>query len=404
MIHGLTRGLAAALLAAGLATGGAVAQEAPKSIRIGYAISLTGPFAPGATATTLPNYQLWASEVNATGGIMLKKYGKKVPVEIVEYDDGSTAENAVRLYERLILSDKVDFVLPPWGTGLNLAVAPVLNKHGFPHLAVTAVNSSQDQLSQRWNNLFWFLGKPEDGVDALLAALKGLKADGRINAKVAVMNVADQFGAELVGAAVPALKKAGFDVVYNKSYPPSVKDLAPQIKEIQHLEPDTFLAFSYPGDTMMITGQAQTLGFSPKVYFNAVGSQFPFYKGKFGASAEGVMGLGGWDPATPAAQTYLKRHVEVTGKEPDRWASPVTYASLQVLQQAIEQVGEIDRAKVIAAVAKSEFQTVVGGFRMENHRRPRQWWLGQWQGGEFVAIEPANLPGAGKIMFPKPKW
>lgn len=402
MRNWMSRGLGAALLATALTS--AAAAEAPHSIRIGYAVSLTGPFAPGATTTTLPNYQLWAKEVNAAGGILLKKYGKKVPVEIVEYDDGSTAENAVRLYERLILSDKVDFVLPPWGTGLNLAVAPVLNKHGYPHLAATAVNSNQDQLSKRWNNVFWFLGKPEDGVDALLAALKGLKADGKINAKVAVMNVADQFGAELVGAAVPALKQAGFDVVYNKSYPPNVKDLAPQIKEIQHLAPDTFLAFSYPGDTMMITGQAQTLGFNPKVYFNAVGSQFPFYKAKFGASTEGVMGLGGWDPTTAAAQTYLKRHIEVTGKEPDRWASPVTYASLQVLQQAIEQVGELDRKKVVESIATSEFDTVVGKFRMENHQRPRQWWLGQWQNGEFVAIEPAKLPGAGKIMFPKPAW
>lgn len=219
------------------------------------------------------------------------------------------------------------------------------------------------------------------------------------------MNVADQFGAEQVGAALPALKAAGFEVVYNKSYPPNVKDLAPQIKEVQHLAPDTFIAFSYPGDSMMMTGQAQTLGFSPKVYYNAVGSQFPFYKGKFGEKVEGVMGLGGWDPSTDAAKKYFKRHVEVTGKEPDRWASPVTYASLEVLQQAIEHVGDIDRKAIIDAVATNSFDTVVGKFKMdENHRRPRQWWLGQWQNGEFIAIQPAELPGAGKVLFPKPQW
>lgn len=403
MIQRMTGALAALLTAAGLISAPAAA-EAPKSIRIGYAISLSGPFAPGATTTTLPNYQLWAKEVNAAGGIYLKKHDKRVPVEIVEYDDGSSPENAVRLYERLITSDKVDFVLPPWGTGLNLAIAPVLHKHGHPHLAVTAVNGNQDQLSKRWNNVFWFLGKPEDGVHNLLAALKGLKAEGKIDGRVAVMNVADQFGAELVGAAVPGLKAAGFEVVYEKSYPPTIKDLSAQIKEVQALAPDVFLAFSYPGDSMMMTGQAQTLGFSPKVYFNAVGSQFPFYKGKFGDKVEGVLGLGGWDPSTEAAKWYFRRHVEVIGKEPDRWASPVTYASLQVLQQAIEMVGDIDRKAVIEAVAGEEFETVVGKFRMENHRRPRQWWLGQWQNGEFVGIQPAELPNAGKILFPKPAW
>ena len=33
----------------------------------------------------------------------------------------------------------------------------------------------------------------------------------------------------------------------------------------------------------------------------------------------------------PESKAYLKRHVEMTGQELDRWASPVTYASLQML-------------------------------------------------------------------------
>ena len=59
------------------------------------------------------------------------------------------------------------------------------------------------------------------------------------------------------------------------------------------------------------------------------------------------MGIGGWNPDAPGAKDYFKRHVAATGQEPDRWASPITYASLQMLQQAIERVGKIDRAAVI---------------------------------------------------------
>ena len=58
----------AAMMASGIAAHG----QTPKSIRIGYAISLSGPNAPGAGITTLPNYHLWVKEVNAAGGIMLK--------------------------------------------------------------------------------------------------------------------------------------------------------------------------------------------------------------------------------------------------------------------------------------------------------------------------------------------
>lgn len=34
--------------------------------------------------------------------------------------------------------DKVDFVLPPWSTGFNIAVGPFYALHGYPQLAVTA--------------------------------------------------------------------------------------------------------------------------------------------------------------------------------------------------------------------------------------------------------------------------
>ena len=122
-MRSLFRGILAGAALAGAAAlaGGAMAQEAPKSIKVGYAIALSGPEAPGAGLTTLPNYRLWIKEVNDAGGLMLKKYGKKVPIEAVELDDTSSPEARQRLIEKLMAVDKVDLVLTPWSTGANLA-------------------------------------------------------------------------------------------------------------------------------------------------------------------------------------------------------------------------------------------------------------------------------------------
>ena len=38
------------------------------------------------------------------------------------------------------------------------------------------------------------------------------------------------------------------------------RDLSTEIKQAQESGADSFAAFSYPGDTFMIAGQAQTLG------------------------------------------------------------------------------------------------------------------------------------------------
>ena len=79
---------------------------------------------------------------------MVKEFGKRIPVEVVaKYDDTSSAETLLRLEEKLMSQDKVDFVLPPWSTGFNLAVAPIFAKYGYPQLAVTANANDEERSS-----------------------------------------------------------------------------------------------------------------------------------------------------------------------------------------------------------------------------------------------------------------
>jgi branched-chain amino acid transport system substrate-binding protein len=378
--------------------------ETPKSIRIGYAISLTGPNTAGAGITVLPNYRLWVKEVNAAGGIMLKSIGKRVPIEIIQYDDQSNADDAVAAVERLISQDKVDFVLPPWGTGLNLAVAPLFHSAGYPQLATTALSDGAPELGKLWPNSFWLTGTMTAAAHAFVATISKLRSEGKIGNSVAMLSVADQFGIGLAKVARKAFKQGGFTVVYDRAYPVETGDMREVIVEVKRLNPDTFAAFSYPPDTMMITEQARLSNFNPKVFYTAVGTAFPLYKERFGADVDGVMGIGGWNAGTQASKDYFRRHVEMTGQEPDRWASPLTYASLQVLQQAIERVGDIDRAAVIKELQTGTFDTVVGPIKFKNNLYEDTWYVGQWQHGDFQGIAPVSLPGAQPIIFPKPPW
>ena len=172
------------------------------------------------------------------------------------------------------------------------------------------------------------------------------------------------------------------------------------------LNPDVFIAFSYPPDTLALTEQSRITGFNPKIFYTGVGTAFPLYRQKFGKNTEGVMGIGGWSGDSPAIKDYLARHKAsaANGAEPDRWASAVTYASLQMLQQAIERVGKIDRAAVIKDLQTGSFDTVIGKVKLENNMPTRYWWVGQWQDGEFYGIAPAGNEGARTAIVPKPAW
>jgi branched-chain amino acid transport system substrate-binding protein len=380
----------------------ASAADAQDKIRVGYAISKTGPYAGGAGITTLPNYQLWVKDVNAAGGIRLGD--KRVPVEVVEYDDRSSSEEAVKAIERLANQDKVDFIFAPWSTGLNLAVAPTLNRLGYPHLAVTSVTDKAPELAKRWANATFWLGTSAQISEALAELLGKLKSEGKIGGTIAMVSVADQFGIELSSAGREAFKKAGFTLAYDKTYPLGSQDLQPLLNDAIAAKPDAFIAFSYPPDTIALTEQAQLLKFNPKVFYVGVGTAFPLFKGKFAANSDGVMGIGGWNADSPALKDYLARHKAATGQEPDRWASPITYASLQVLQQAIEKVGKVDRAAVASEIRSGTFDTIIGKVKLKDGLLQEVWCVGQWQDGEFYALAPTSLPGARPAVVPKPQW
>jgi branched-chain amino acid transport system substrate-binding protein len=371
----------------------AFAQDAP--VRIGYAISRTGFGAAGAQLSQEPNYIMWAEQVNAAGGLNVK--GKKRKVELIGFDDRSEVETLVRTYEKLMTSDKVDLILPPWGTGNNFAVMPLAQKHGYPMLAPTA--TGRKLLGMKNPYFFALLQQPDVMMTALAEFMKarGVKT-------VAVVHVDELFGLEQMGALELALKEKGIQIVEKKSYPIGVKDLQPVLNDIKAKNPDAFVSLSYPPDTFLITAQSRAIGFNPKLFYAAVGAAFPVYRDKFGPAAEGVMGLGTWNPkSSPAAKAYFDAHVARWKKEPDRWASAHAWAGLQILEQAVAKAG-LDRKALRNAIAGGEFNTIIGKIRFrngENISTPGV--VSQWQSGEFEVVWPPQN-ATSPAYFPKPNW
>jgi branched-chain amino acid transport system substrate-binding protein len=389
------RGGLMSIVAAAVTLAPMLARADEPPVRIGYAISRTGPFAAGAQVTQEPNYILWAEQVNAAGGLNVK--GKRRKIELVGYDDRSEVETTVRTYEKLMSSDKVDLILPPWGSGTNFAVAPLATKYSYPMLAPTAL--SRKLIDMKLPYFFSLLQQP----DRMMGALVDYLVDRKVKS-VAIIYMDDLFGLENLNALVPLLKAKGIKVTSQKSYPLGIKDLSPVLKAIKAQNPDAFIGITYPPDTLLASRQAKEIGLAPKVVYLSVGTAFPLYKEVMGASAEDVMGMGSWNVKTsPGARAYFEAHVKRFKKEPDRWASGHTWAGLQILQQAVEKVG-LDRKALRDYIAATEFQTIVGPVRFkgsENASTPGT--IGQWQKGEFEVVWPAARATAAPV-FPKPPW
>jgi branched-chain amino acid transport system substrate-binding protein len=370
-------------------------------IRIGAVAPKTGPLAAGAAITHWPNVQLWAHQVNERGGLKMKD-GSSRKVEIIEYDDRTNPGETIKAVERLATQDKVDFILAPYSTGLNVAAAPVYAKHGYPQITATSITDKIPELTKRYPSIFFALGSTTALAGSVADILSKLRAEKKIGNRVAMVNVADAFGIELAEVSRPIFKKAGFEIVFDRSYPLGTQDLSPVVKGAKASNPDAFVAWSYPPDTFALTEQAKIEGLNVKAFYTAVATAFPAYGGKFGKSIEGHLGAGGVNVDSPEIKAYMAAHQKVTGKPADLWASAVTYASLQVLEQSIEAVG-LDRKAVTDHINKSTFQTVMGPWKFVNQSIDKYWTVGQWQNGVFHGVASTGLPGAKPVII-KSGW
>jgi branched-chain amino acid transport system substrate-binding protein len=372
-------------------------------IVIGNAISLSGPYAMGAKVTQIAPYDMWVKEVNAKGGIYVKKYKKRLPVEILRYDDKSDRGTCVRLVEKLILDDKVDLLLPPWSTGLHFAIAPIVTKYQYPVIGPTVDSLKLREMADKIPYMFIILNQPAEKAEAMVDLAQELGVKSLVAA-----HHQDLHGIEYAAGVVPALAGAGVDVLMYKSFPMGAKDLSPLLKEMKKAKPDAAFFFCYPDETILLTKQSIEVGFNPKLFYCTIGVAFSPYREIFGAkTVEGVMGAGAWNPKVPykGAKEFWDRMVAFVGKENTDWyGNAWCYSSVQVLQQAIEKAGTLDRKKIRDVLASDTFDTVIGPVKFVhqvNIQSPGE--VGQWQNGEFEVVA-AKEKRTAQPIYPKPPW
>lgn len=405
------KGSAAVVGTAAMPTLYARAQGAPEKIRFGACPLLSGPMQGAALSTTVGQYQLWQKRVNDAGGIMLSKFGKKVPIELVLYDSRMDDNENIKLTEKLILDDKVDMMLAPWGTQFNLAAAPIVNKHKYPVVFTTAGAEILYEKGKDWPYAFWSLSQPIESTQPLVDLVVQLKKDGKSSGRCAALFDGFELGIEMDNAFTRIAGQAGLDIVYNEAIPPGTSDVQPLLRKAQAAKPDAFFSFTYPDSTFPVALQSKAIGFSPDLYYLCIGGVFPGMRDALGGAeaAEGVLCYGAQDPSVPGYDEYaaaLKATFpdQPWAQEPEAGGVQV-YGFLQMVQWAIEAVGEIDRPKIRDNMAAGAKGTLYGDVVWDdNHLNVNAWSVGQWQGGKLVGVYPAKKAGAKPVVFPKPKW
>ncbi len=384
-----------------------------ENIKIGFTVALSGPGA-GAGTEQYRAYEVWREWVNSKGGIYVREYGKRLPVEFVYYDDASEPARAKSLYEKLILEDKVDFLLAPWGTYIHLSIVPVIEKYKIPVVGNTAGVDLEKIKELGTKYMYFTWPTPKTSAMAYTMFLEQFKDDIK---KIAILYVQTDFTVANAKWNKQYVEERGIgEVVIYEGYPFGVKDLKGLLLKVKEANPDAIIVHSYPADAILITAQMKELNINPKIFMLGVGGQILAFEQKFdNRTKEGILTINNWHPDFyPEAKELYQLYIKKYGHNPPSHALGLAWLSCITLQQAIEKAGTLDPEKVQKVLATETFSTPFGEVKFENQVNSKSLIvIEQWQNGKlepvyvfkglYPNLETADLPTA-KIVYPKPSW
>ena len=385
------------------------ADAGPEYIVIGTSAPMTGMFA-GFGQGCVFGAQAAVDDINAEGGIYVKEYDRKIPVKYVVVDNESDPGKSGPLAEDLILRDKVDLLYSVDSSpSIHIPIAEVAEKHGVPHIVgggplepwFGARSETESKWSYTWFPGFGIATPPPEGDprhgkpgytirDSWFAVLDDF---GDQTNKIAGVFATDEpdgigwyglfpglleeWGATVIGAE----EKLGF-------YPLGTTDFTAMCNAWKEAEVE-ILWGNVPGPEFgTLWRQCNQLGFHPKIVMVGRAPLFFVDVETWGGNLpQGVGTEIWWDPeytgpgigdTTP--QSLADRWAEETGEPLNRGIGH-GYAPMQVLFDAVERAGTLDKAAINTAMGETNLETVnyLTKFDPETHFSWIPLFVGQWQ-------------------------
>ena len=386
---GLRRCCGTALAVAFVLIGG-VAAEAAEAIKIGFSTSLTGALASSGKANLLAQ-QIWAEEINGRGGLLGR------PVQLVTYDDQSSAATIPGIYAKLLDVDKVDLVM---GAATNLIVAamPEIMQRQKLVIVLLALGSNDVFRYPRYfQTAPWGPDAKGAMAKAFFAVAKTISPPPKT---LAIVGADAEFSNNAMTGARAQAKQGGFAIVYDRTYPPGTVDYTPIVRAIAATNPDLVFVASYPLDSVGMVRAATELGLKAQMFGGAmVGLQYATFLQQLADKVNRIVNYHLYVPAAtmnfPGIETFLKTYqarAAQAGTDPlGFYQPPFAYAAMQVLEQAVKATGSLDDGKLADFIHKSAFDTIVGEIRFDEK--------GEWATPRLLMIQLQNVEGSGLEQY-----
>src|SRR6202165_271700 len=397
-------GLAVLLAACGTSSAGP-APSTGSPLVFGAAVS--PPRSPSQEGgLTKQGYDLWLDWINQRGGILINNV--KHPVQIIYEDDQSNANLSATLVQKLITTEKAQFILGPYGSAATATDAIIAEKNGIP--MVESNGAAQSIFNKGYKYTFGVLSpanKYLTGVIDMAATLTPKPTT------IAMLNANDNFSLEVGKAVEDYAASKGMTVVFSKSYPAAAPDVSSLVSQAKATNPDIVMNSGHLAEAVNINKAAKQLGLNAKIFAYSVGPSTPDFISQLGADANYVFDGSQWTPQVKykpsfylSVSDYVKAfETKYSSTEPPDYHVAESTAGCLAFQKAIENAGSLDPSKVRDALAALDVMTFFGQIKFDsrgiNIYKPMV--VEQIQKGTHYTVFPANVAN-GKPQYPTPSW
>ena len=392
----------AVTIAAATLLGWGTAAGAAEEIVLGTAMSQTGKYAREGKFY-VDGYTITVDAINKAGGV--KVGGKAYKLVLKMYDDQSDPNLSVRLYTRLVTSDKVNFLLGPYSSGIVIPASSVSEKYEIP--MVQGGGASGKIFDRGYKYIFGTLPKAEFYFQSAIEAATKLNPPIK-TAALAYSNEA--FDRSVAEGSRQLLKEFKIEKVYDEEYQPATQDFTSILAVIKSKNPDMILVAGHTENSLNFIRQAQAADVNPKMWVFTVGPPTADFRKVLGKAAEYAYGVTPWladmdvgGEIFATAREFNKQFQERFGYEADYHVSAGAAAVL-AFKFGIEKANSLDAKKVRDVLAGLDVETLYGRVKFDPTGQIAMGQvLIQIQEGKVVPVYVAGK-FAGRPIYPMPKW
>lgn len=345
-------------------------------------------------------YELAFEEVNQQGG--LEAGGKKRPVKLTLYDDTTNQATAVSLADKLINSDKVDFLLGTYSTALVEAQTTVAEQNKVPY--VNGGGAASEIYQRGYKYIFGALSPVELLGTTLMTWIDEQQRAGKLPrpAKIALLWENTAHGKDFrKGVSDFAGKSAGgYEILVDESFELNGKDFSGLLGKVKTAGVDLFLADAHLPDYITLHRQYLDAGLCHKVVsYGARGSEKAAIEALGRDNVTYVLSGVWWSAqladTIPLAKQFVAAFQAKYGGRTPEWFQALGYETARALFAAIREAGSTDREAVRTRLSALKIESLLPGARLTfpaEHGGDAQ--------NAFVVQQ--NLPdGTAPIIFPK---